>query len=152
MIGFLSTVGCISFLIHYLNDFFLANATASFCCKDVETFLALCKFLGVLPTMDKGPTQHFTYLGIEIDFTAMTIHLPPDMLAKLQVLIAQWAGWRKATKQEFLLLIGFLAFESKVVKPGGMFLRMFNNLSSSVSSLSIFVTLCHAEAQADITW
>ena len=64
-------VGRLQFLIHYLDDFFLASETLAGCKRDMDTFLRICKELGVPIAEDKteGPSNCLIYLGIEIDTT-----------------------------------------------------------------------------------
>ena len=82
------------------------------------------------------------YLGIEIpDSVAMTIRLPADKLQQSKAIIKQWFRCRKCTKRELLSLIGLLAFASKVVKPGRMFLRRLIDLSTTVDSLNHYIYL-----------
>ena len=108
--------------------------------------------LGVSLASNKviGPTQRITYLGIE-DTVGQTIHLPPDKLNELQLLLYGWVDRHKCTKRELLSLIGSLSFASKVVKPGRMFLRRLIDVSTSVSCMHHHITL-NSEARADILW
>ena len=159
-------LGHLAFLIHYLDDFFLANVktagcrhdmdvfvTTAGCRHDMDVFLDICKQLGVPIADDKleGPATCITYLGIEIDTVAMTIRLPADKLEKIKSLVRAFAGRRKCTKRELLSLIGLLAFACKVVKPGRIFLRRLIDLSTTVSSLNHYIYL-NREARADIDW
>ena len=146
-------VGRLRFLIHYLDDFFLANVSKDACQSDMDTFLRFCAELGVPIAEDKleGPSTCLTYLGIEIDTISMTVRLPADKLAKLKSLVGSWVNRRKCQKRDLLSLIGFLAFACKVVKPGRMFLRRLIDLAASVDSLHHFIYL-NAEARADIEW
>ena len=146
-------VGGITFLVHYLDDFFFVNYTATSCQRDMTRFISLSEFLGVPLAEDKlvGPTQCLTYLGIEIDSVNMTVRLPVDKFDKLRQLVRLWVTKKKAQKRDLLSFIGVLAFASKVVKPGRMFLRRLIDLSSSVTSLNFYVTF-NAEARADIAW
>ena len=145
--------GRLHFLIHYLDDYFLANFTRDLCHRDMQEFLRICSELGVPIADDKliGPTTALTYLGIEIDSVAMTIRLPPEKLEQIKAIIRQWVRRVKCTKRELLSLIGLLAFASKVVKPGRMFLRRLIDLSTTVDSLNHFIYL-NLEARGDINW
>ena len=146
-------VGGVAHLIHYLDDFFLANVTAQGCQRDIDTFLSFCSALGVPIAPDKlmGPCTCLTYLGIEIDTANMTIRLPSDKLKKLTEMLKDWVGKKKCTKRDLLALIGFLSFASKVVKSGRMFLRRLIDLSTTVDSLHHRISL-NADARADIAW
>jgi hypothetical protein len=145
--------GTLNFLIHYLDDYFLANYSRESCQADMDTFLRICKDLGVPIAEDKleGPATTLTYLGIEIDTVNMVVRLPAAKLEKIKSLLLQWVGRKKCTKQDLLSLIGLLAFAAKVVKPGRMFIRRLIDLSTSVSSLHHYIYL-NREARADINW
>ena len=140
-------VGRLRFLIHYLDDYFLANTSREACQADMDTFLRICSELGVPIADDKleGPSTCLTYLGIEIDTVSMTVRLPAEKLSKLKSMVLEWAGRRKCRKRDLLSLIGFLAFACKVVKPGRIFLRRLIDLASSVDSLHHYIYM-NAEA------
>ena len=146
-------VGGIVFLVHYLDDFFFANSSLDLCQRDMARFVSISEYLGVPLAEDKlvGPVQCITYLGIEIDSVAMTIRLPEDKLANLRRLVQTWVHKNRVLKRDILSFIGVLAFASKVVKPGRMFLRRLIDLSTTVQSLHFYVTM-NAEARADIMW
>ena len=147
-------VGGLLYLIHYLDDYFIANLSRQGCREDMDTFLDICAQLGVPIAEDKseGPATRIIYLGIEIDTVAMTVRLPADKMEKIQTLLREWSAKRvKCTKRELLSLIGLLAFACKVVKPGRIFLRRLIDLSTSVTSLDHFIYL-NLEARADINW
>ena len=145
-------VYAIPYILHYLDDFFLADNT-----KKLAAYMEVMKnafaWLGVplAPAKIEGPTTRITYLGIEIDSVKFTIKLPEDKLHSLQVELALWVNRRSCTKKELLSLIGKLSFAAKVVKPGRMFLRRLIHLSTTVHSLHYRIYL-NAEARADISW
>ena len=68
----------IPYLLHYLDDFFLADNN-----KKLSAYMDTTKkafhWLGVPLALDKleGPTTCITYLGIQIDSSNFTISLPP---------------------------------------------------------------------------
>ena len=146
-------VGGIRYLVHYLDDFFIANSSHRLCQQDMDTFLSFCARLGVPIAADKleGPTTSLVYLGIEIDSVAMCIRLPKEKLSKLKLMLGQWSNRKKARKRVLLSLIGMLGFASKVVKPGRMLLRRLIDLSTTVDRLGHFITV-NTEARADIQW
>lgn len=146
-------IGGLMFLIHYLDDYFLANISKGSCKADMDTFLSFCSRLGVPIAQDKleGPTTRLTYLGIEIDTVNMCVRLPIDKLTRLKSALKDWSRKKKCTKHDLLSLIGSLSFACKVVKPGRMFLRRLIDLSTTVVSQFHRVTL-NAEARADIDW
>ena len=146
-------IGCIPFIIHYLDDFFLCASSAEECQSHMDTMQSLFSELGV-PIADNktvGPSQCVTYLGIEIDSRQQTIRLPTEKFRELTLLLTSWQGKRKCTKRELLSLIGSLSFAAKVVKPGRMFMRRLITLSTTVSRLGHHISL-NAEGRADIQW
>ena len=73
-----SYVGGVALIIHYLDDFFCANASEEECASDRDRVSDLCGFLGVPLAPEKiiGPAQILTFLGIQIDSLTMSIELP----------------------------------------------------------------------------
>jgi len=143
----------IRFVLHYLDDFFLAAKTFKECESNKSTILRLFKYLGVPIAVDKliGPATSLVYLGIEIDTQANLIRLPQDKLTSIKKELEEWGVRNKCTKRELLSLIGKLSFASKVVKPGRIFVRRLINLSTTVKKLHYLISL-NKEARADIQW
>ena len=81
----------------------------------------------------------------------MTIRLPAEKLQQVKELLRSWGQRKKCTKRELLSLIGLLAFASKVVKPGRIFLRRLIDLSTTVTALDHYIYL-NLDARADIDW
>lgn len=145
-------VFAISYVLHYLDDFFFADK----CNKlqpHMDTAVQAFQWLGVPLATEKleGPLQQITYLGIEIDSLNFTIRLPADKLLALNSELNSWSNRRSCTKQELLSLIGKLSFAAKVIKPGRMFLRRLIDLSTTAKHLRHHIYL-NAEARADIKW
>ena len=143
----------IPFVIHYLDDFFLCNVTASSCQADMGTLESTFSELGVplAPGKVVGSVTQLTYLGIEIDSRALCVRLPSDKLFQLQFLLQSWHSRKKCTKRDLLSLIGSLSFACKVVKPSRIFLRLLIDLSTSATHLHHHITL-NTEARARATW
>ena len=143
----------ISFIIHYLDDFFLCATSREECSRQMGDISTLFSELGIPLADDKtfGPCDIITYLGIEIDAPNMTIRLPSDKYFELLDLLKVWKKKKKCTKRQLLSLIGSLSFAAKVVKPGRMFLRRLIDLSTTVNKLDHHITL-NSESKADIKW
>ena len=143
----------IAFLLHYLDDFFLAARSQSLCQRYMTAMLDFCHAAGIPIAHDKtvGPSSRITYLGIEIDAVQQQVRLPDDKLVEIQELVKSWTTRRKATKRELLSLIASLSFAAKVVQPGRLFLRRLIDLSTVASSLSHHIYI-NNEARADIMW
>ena len=153
LLWILVTVGGISSIIHYLDDFFLCASSPEECQAHMDTMVSLFSELGVPLTENKtvGPATRVTYLDIEIDSPTQTIRLPVDNYEELLAMLSLWKGKKKCTKRELLSLIGSLSFAAKVVKPGRMFPRRLIDLSTTVSHLHHHVQLS-SESRADILW
>ncbi len=77
-------------LLHYLDDFLVIGAPASTeCATRLSTLLATfdCLGLPVAPEKLEGPTTRLTFLGIELDTSAMVMRLPREKLRDLKYLI-----------------------------------------------------------------
>ena len=142
----------VPYLLHYLDDFFLADNKNNLS-KYMHTTKEAFAWLGVplAPEKSEGPTTRITYLGIQIDSAAFTISLPEDKLTSLKLELSHWSTRRSCKKQELLSIIGKLSFAAKVVKPGRMFLRRLIYLSTTVTSLHHHIYL-NNEAKADLAW
>lgn len=140
-------------VIHYLDDYFVANSDQPSCSRDMDTIIHVFATLGIPVALDKliGPLKCITYLGIEIDAMAGIVRLPESKLPELQLLLSSWLLRSNCTKRELLSLIGKLSFAAKVVKPGRLFLRRLIDLSTTVSRLGHHIHL-NKEAKADLTW
>ena len=102
-------------LLHYLDDFFLANKNKNSCSLDFHLTLQIFNSLGVPIADDKleGPAQVITYLGLEIDMVSMCIRLARDELLDLKEKLGGWISKKNCTKRELLSLIGSLPFACK---------------------------------------
>ena len=149
----ITTIGCISFVIHYLDDFLVVAKTEHECTQAVKTVKYLFSYLGVPIAMDKleGPSTKITYLGIEIDSVSGTTRLPLDKVANLRELLEKMSTKKSCKKKKLRSLIGKLSFASRVIKPGRLFLRNLINLSTTVKYDHYYVTL-NKESREDILW
>ena len=85
----------VDFAIHYLDDYLVIGDTASLECAEALTFL-----------------------GFELDSSALKIRLPQAKLRELQQLISTWIGRRSCSRRELELLVGQLGHASRVVALG----------------------------------
>ena len=142
----------IPYLLHYLDDFFIAdnkNQLLQYMDRMKKAFQWLR--IPLAPDKIEGPSTCITYLGIEIDSSRLTIQLPLSKLSDLHSTLLLWQDRRSCTKREILSLIGKLSFAAKVVKPGRMFLRRLIALSTTAAKLNHHIYL-NNEARADIEW
>ena len=141
-------------LIHYLDDYFLAGPPNSSICHDhLQCFLKVCMRLGFPVAMDKveGPATTLIFLGLELDSVLKQIRLPKAKLEEILMELTHWLCRRKTTKRELLSLIGKLAFAARAVPAGRLFLRRLITLSTKVRCLHHHLRLTK-DARADILW
>ena len=141
-------------IIHYLDDFFTAGPADSLACHhNMAAMKGLFKAINAPTNPDKeeGPSTTITFLGVLLDTTTMQASITTDRKAELLQAIHQLQGKHTCTKRQLLSLIGKLAFASKVVPPGRIFLRRLIDLSTTVRPLHHHITL-NREAHADLTW
>ena len=139
---------------HYLDDYFLAApANSNMCEVRMRITREVFARLGIplAPEKIEGPTSRLTFLGIEIDSETMSLRLPQDKLDDRLGIIDAWSRRRKCQKRELLSLVGKLAFASKVVPSGRIFLRRLIDLSMTVKKLSHHISINY-EAREDIRW
>jgi len=143
----------IKFVLHYLDDFFIAATSKKECESHKNTILKLFEYLGVPVATNKlvGPSKNIVYLGIEINTDLNLIRLPDDKLEVLKKELDDWKGRKICKKRELLSLIGKLSFASKVIKPGRIFVRRLINLSMTGKKLNHQINL-NSAAKADIKW
>ena len=68
------------------------------------------------PAKMQGPLPTLTFLGIELNTTAMEIRLLLDKLSRVKEDLAHWRGCKACRKCDLLSLIGTLAHASKVIR------------------------------------
>ena len=116
--------------------FVLSAPSDSHECRDaLKSVLETSARLGVPIASHKteGPASVITFLGIELDTEACTLHLPEEKLVQLKREILRWQGRRSCTKRELLSLIGHLQHACCVVRPGRSFLRRMIALTKEVA-------------------
>ena len=132
---------------HYLDDYLLIGPPGSQqCAQNLSTLLAVFDRLGIPVAPDKleGPTSRLTFLGLELDTSAMVIRLPADKLLALQDRLRGWLGRHSCSKQELESLIGSLSHACTVVRAGNTFLRrMFELLSVAIGPTTMCVLQPH---------
>ena len=90
-------------LIHYLDDYFLAGPpNLSICHDHLQCFLKVCKLLGFPVAMDKveGPAITLIFLGLELDSVLKQIRLPKTKLDEILMELTNWLRHRKTIKRE----------------------------------------------------
>ena len=141
-------------LFHYLDDFLIVAPPASRQCEeDLQKLLVIFDRLHIPVAMSKleGPTEHLTFLGIELDTQAMILRLPASKLDELRLLVAQWQGKKFCVKKDLQSLVGKLQQACKVVRPGRTFLRRMFELLKGTSKKQHFIRL-NASFRSDLMW
>ena len=116
---------------HYLDDFITMGPPASQTCRrNLDIILHACEDLGVPLAMEKleGPSTCLIFLGIEIDTTTGTLHLPESKFTRLRQVLESWSGRKACTRRELESLVGLLHHASCVIHPGRSFLRRMIDL------------------------
>ena len=99
----------------------------------------------------RGPTVSLTFLGIELDTSAMVRRLPQGKLTELQQLVVEWLPKKGCRVKELQSLAGKLQHACKVVRPGRTFLRRVFELLRGVGKRQQFVRL-NASFKSDLWW
>jgi hypothetical protein len=92
-------------LDHYLDDFFFAGESfTQNCAKLMETFVEVCKELGVPLAEDKtiGPTTQIRFLGMEIDTFLMVVRIPQDKLERLKLMLLSIISKKRIALKELV--------------------------------------------------
>ena len=90
------------------------------------------------------------WFGLQFDTIAMTVSLPPDKLAEIQLLVRQWIGKAKTTLRELRTLLGKLLYVSQVCPPARLFLnRMLDTLRQCPEQGSFTIS---SEFRKDLAW
>ena len=107
-------------LVVYLYDFLIIEATRQECQEAYECLLQLLQDLGFHISWHKvvGPTQHLTFLGIELDTVQQCMSLPGDKLVELQGVVHSFSKCTRASKWQLQQLAGKLNWACRVVYGG----------------------------------
>ena len=141
-------------VFHYVDDFILLGRPGSKECAQAAAIMdQICEQVGlpIEPEKNEGPSQTITFLGVELDSSAMVARLPHPKLGKLKSLLASWRGKKVGSKIDLLSLIGVLSHACKVVRAGRTFLRRLIDLSTCPVKLDSSIRL-NLSARSDIEW
>ena len=144
----------LTYIHHYLDDFFVAGAPDSPACSaHLHALTSLCNTLGIPLAKEKleGPATQLEYLGILLDTDLLEARLPLDKLHDLKSALSSWLQRSSCTKRDLLSLIGTLSFAAKIVPAGRTFFRRLLDLSSTTPHLNDLIQLDHG-SRLDFTW
>ena len=109
----------------YLDDWVIHHPVQTTLESHVQQVLRWAAHLGLIVNQAKSqltPSQHFVYLGIELDLAAQLVQPPPDKCLALQQLIRQLSA-RPSSARRWATLLGRLNFVSQFVPLGRLHLR-----------------------------
>ena len=140
-------------VINYLDDFLIIGNTYAECQRGLVTLINLLHSLGFNVSWHKivSPSQRVTFLGIELDSSAMSIRLPADKLSRLNELISAFSQKVSASKHQLQSLAGTLNFACQVVHGGRTFLRRVIDCVNRLKHSSHRCRLT-SDIRADISW
>ena len=141
-------------VFHYLDDFLIiAQPGSQQCGEELQRLQQVFSKLGVPIAEEKlrGPTVSLTFLGIELDTSAMVRRLPQGKLTELQQLVVESLPKKGCRVKELQSLAGKLQHACKVVHPGRIFLRRVFELLRGVGKRQQFVRL-NASFKSDLWW
>ena len=112
-------------ITNYLDDFLFIARTLFKCNWMIQTFLELCKDLGVPVSMDKTEwaTQLIVFLGILLDGEHFVLSIPTEKRLITISLLKEMMNKRKATVKDLQKLCGYLNFLGKAIFLGRTFTR-----------------------------
>ena len=89
-------------IIVYLDDFLVIRATFEACKQKYDILLSLLQDLGFTISWQKLilPTQHLTFLGVQLDTIACALTLPAEKLQECQTLVTEFQSKHRATQRQ----------------------------------------------------
>ena len=141
-------------ILHYSDDYLLVSPpNIHIAHQELATVKDTFQHINVPIATEKiaGPSTIMTYLGIEINSEEQAVTLPQEKINTLTTTLPLWLKRKKCTRKELLSLIGQLAFASKIIRQGRIFLRILISTAYSAKRLHHFIYL-NKEAQKDIKW
>ena len=150
-IEFMTKEEGVVYITHYLDDFFIVNATHSTCQSDLKKFFTVCEDTNTPLVKHKtlGPSQNLSFVGFEIDTISETVRLPQDKINKCKMSIVWLLDRSKSTLKDLQSLLGLLNFACTVVVPGRAFLQRLYGLTIGVSKPYFYIRITQ-EAKKDL--
>ena len=145
-------------IMHYVDDWFMAETTSSKCRETMNQVDHLFNDLGLTIASEKtaGPTTKLTFLGIQINSEDMSISIDQERVDSITTLLHTWQQRKTCSLKQLQSLIGVLSFASCVVAHGRTFVHHLRTLmqqhldtdqNTDESSINI-----STEAHEDIQW
>jgi hypothetical protein len=118
----------------YCNDFLVLAPNKKDCFRDMSFLLeALCLFgVPVKPSKVVWPSQSIEFLGLVLDFVAMTVSASPERVASILDILRDFLSGKSVPFSKFERLVGKLSFVAQIISSGCTFLwRLFDAYPSS---------------------
>ena len=122
-------------IVHVLDDFLFVTPDYDSCLLTLNTFLDICRDIGV-PIADEktvGPDQCLPFVGIQLDTHEMQASLPQDKVDKFLGLIDLFMTKKSITLTQLQSLCGMLNFACGVIAPARAFSRRLYDLGIGIS-------------------
>ena len=112
-------------ITNYLDDFLFIAYLRSICNHLINSFLSLCKEIGVLVAQEKTvwATTLIVFLGILLNGNQLTLSIPLEKKQKALQLLRDITATHKTTIKQIQILTGYLNFLTKAIFPGRTFTR-----------------------------
>jgi hypothetical protein len=140
-------------VVAYLDDFFICERSKEECASTLALLIRTLRKLGFSINWSKvvDPTNVITFLGIEIDSSAMELRLPSDKLAAIKQELSEFQSRHRASKKQLQRLAGRLNWAASVVYGGRVFLRNIIDAIRKLKHDHHKIRLSHA-ISSDLDW
>ena len=122
-------------VLHILDDFLFIAPTYHLGKAALQTFISICKDIGVplAPEKTVGPSQVIEFAGIHLDSVDMAASLPQDKVTKFIQHIDQILSLKSAQLKQIQALAGMLNFACGIIAPARAFSRRLIDLTIGLS-------------------
>jgi len=148
----------IQYILHYVDDFFIAARAQDDCARHLQQFLHLLQQLGLPVAEDKTaePNTRMAFLGIVIDSTAMTVSLDALRLENIRTMLRTWDGRQTCSLRQLQSLIGTLSWACMVVRHGRTFIQHMQDIAATYATIRAVrdesLIPLSADFHADVHW
>jgi hypothetical protein len=118
----------------YCDNFLVLAPNKNNCCRDISFLLEALCLLGVLvkPSKVVWPSQSIEFLGLVLDFVAMTVLASPEKVAFILDILRDFLSRRSVPFSKFESLVGKLSFVAQIISGSRTFLQhLFDAYPSS---------------------
>lgn len=140
-------------ILCYIDDFFLAFESYDACNEALLCLIHLIRSLGLNVSWKKviGPTQHVTFLGVDIDTVDCTLSLNKEKLDKLHNKLQQFQKRKRASLKQLQSLAGSLNWAAQVIRGGRFFLRRILDTMNRLNQAK-HKAILGVEFRRDLKW